>query len=105
MRIYATQLPVLKAGYIIHTGPDFDAGHLQVATVGNNRKKVEFTATKVFKHTRLIFIEGYAFQVEEEGGQPNCGNHFVSGDHSCRWSACVRALEQYGGNRIKENTG
>jgi len=42
MQIYATRLPVLKAGHIIHTGPDFDTGYLQVVTVRNNRKKVGY---------------------------------------------------------------
>lgn len=43
---YKVALPVLKAGYVIHIGPEFDKGYLQVLTVRNNRKKVAISGAK-----------------------------------------------------------
>jgi len=47
-------LPVLKAGHIIHTGPDFESGYLQVVTVRNNRKKVSVTGAKTTLYDLVI---------------------------------------------------
>jgi len=44
----------LKAGHIIHTGPDFDTGYLQVVTVRNNRKKVEVSGAKTTLYDLVI---------------------------------------------------
>ena len=54
MQIYATRLPVLKAGHIIHTGPDFESGYLQVVTVRNNRKKVEVSGAQTSLYDLVI---------------------------------------------------
>jgi len=47
-------LPVLKAGHIIHTGPEFDKGYLQVVTVRNNRKKVSISGAKTDLYDLVI---------------------------------------------------
>jgi hypothetical protein len=52
--VYVTRLPVLKAGHIIHTGPDFASGYLQVTTVRNNRKKVSITGAKTTLYDLVI---------------------------------------------------
>jgi len=44
----------LKAGHIIHTGPDFDSGYLQVVTVRNNRKKVEVSGAKTTLYELVV---------------------------------------------------
>jgi len=54
MVIYTTRLPVLKAGHIVHTGPDFDSGYLQVVTVRNNRKKVSVSGAKTSLYDLVI---------------------------------------------------
>jgi hypothetical protein len=43
---YEVALPTLKAGHIIHVGPDFDKGYVQVITVRHNRKKVAISGAK-----------------------------------------------------------
>lgn len=53
-QVYKTALPVLKAGHIIHTGPDFESGYLQVVTVRNNRKKVEVSGAKTSLYDLVI---------------------------------------------------
>jgi len=52
--VYVTRLPVLKPGHIIHTGPDFDSGYLQIITVRNNRKKVSVTGAKTSLYDLVI---------------------------------------------------
>jgi hypothetical protein len=54
MIVYATRLPVLKAGHIVHTGPDFESGYLQVVTVRNNRKKVAISGAKTTLYDLVI---------------------------------------------------
>ena len=51
---YKTALPVLKAGHIVHTGPDFESGYLQVVTVRNNRKKVTVSGAKTTLYDLVI---------------------------------------------------
>lgn len=53
-QIYKTALPVLKAGHIIHTGPDFGSGYLQVVTVRNNRKLVTVSGAKTSLYDLVI---------------------------------------------------
>jgi len=45
-QVYKTALPVLKAGHIIHVGPDFEKGFLQVITVRNNPYKISVSGAK-----------------------------------------------------------
>ena len=45
---------MLKAGHIIHTGPDFESGYLQVVTVRNNRKKVTVSGAKTSLYDLVI---------------------------------------------------
>lgn len=43
---YEVALPVLKAGHLIHAGPDFSKGYVQIVTVRHNPKKVALTGAK-----------------------------------------------------------
>jgi len=52
--IYKVAFPVLKVGHLIHTGPDFDKGFLQVVTVRNNRKKVAVSGAKTTLYDFVI---------------------------------------------------
>lgn len=52
--IYQVALPVLKAGHLIHAGPDFAKGYVQVVTVRHNRKKAAITGAKTTLYDLVI---------------------------------------------------
>jgi hypothetical protein len=51
---YKVALPALKAGYLMHTGPDFSKSYLQVVTVRNNRKKVAISGAQTNLYDLVI---------------------------------------------------